>query len=129
MTAGLNPQRPGHDQPILMHAQTLHRGSPYRRQALHPARILAPPEMLLPLLPAGMKQGHRYAYDRIQGRGGRGFAEVAGGTGQAQILWIIAPSGIDVLHMHRLANSVPTRLTVFTTMLCAFVDQTHDGCP
>jgi hypothetical protein len=122
MTVGLDPQRTGHDQPLLIHAQTLHCGSPCRRQALHSARVLDPPEMLLPMLPARMKQGHRYARDRIQARGGRGFAEVAGGTGQSQILQIIAPIGIDVLHMHRLANGVPTRLTVFTTISCAFVD-------
>jgi hypothetical protein len=85
--------------------------------------------MLLPMLPAGMQQGHRCARDWIQGRGGRGCAEVAGGTGQAPILWIIAPVGINVLNMHRLANDVSTRLTVFTTMASAFVDQTHDGCP
>jgi hypothetical protein len=85
--------------------------------------------MLLPMLPAGMKHGHRCARDWIQGRGGRGFAEVAGGTGQAQMLWIIVPVGINVLNMHCLANDVPTRLTVFTTMAGAFMDQTHAGCP
>jgi hypothetical protein len=85
--------------------------------------------MLLPLLPAGMKQGHGHAHERIQGRGGPRFAEIAGGTGQAQILWIIAPIGIDVLHVHCLANGVSTGLTVLTAIVRPFVDYAHDGSP
>jgi len=126
---GLDPQCTGHDEPLLIHAQTLHGGSPCWRQALDPSRVLDPPEMLLPMLPAGMKQGHCPARGRIQGRGGRGFAEVTGGTGQTQILRIIAPIGIDVLNVHRLANDVPTGLTVFAAIVCPFVDQAHDGSP
>ena len=71
----------------------------------------------------------RSACDRIQGRGSCGFAEVAGRTGQAQILWIIAPIGIDVLHVHCLANGVSTGLTVLTAIVRPFVDQAHDGSP
>ena len=85
--------------------------------------------MLLPMLPAGMKQGHGHARERIQGRRGPRFAEVAGGTGQAQILRIIAPIGIDVLHVHCLANSVPTGLTVLAAIVRPFVDQAYDGSP
>jgi len=58
MTVGLDPQRPRHDEPLLIHAQTLHGRSPCWRQALHPSRILNPPEMILQLLPAVMEQGH-----------------------------------------------------------------------
>jgi hypothetical protein len=129
MTVGLDPQCTSHDQPLLIHTQALHGGSLCRRQALYPARVFYPPEMILPMLPAGMKQEGRRACGRIQGRGGRGFTEVAGGTRQAQILQSIAPVGINVLHVHCLANSVPTCLTVFTTIPCAFMDQAHDGRP
>jgi hypothetical protein len=129
MTVGLNPQRTCHDEPLLIHAQTLHGRSPCRRQALHPSRVLDPSEVIPPLLPAWMKQGHCCARYRIQSRDGRGFAEVTGGTGQAQIRKIIAAVGIDVLYMHRLANGVPTGLTVFAAIPRLFVDQAHEGGP
>ena len=79
--------------------------------------------MILPMLPAWMKQGHRHARGRIQDRGGRGFAEVTGGTGQAQILRIIAPVGIAVLYVHRLANGVSPGRTVCAAIVHPFVDQ------
>jgi hypothetical protein len=85
--------------------------------------------MLLPMLPAGMKQGHCCACDRIQSRRGHRFAEVAGGTGQAQILQLIAPVGSDMLHVHCLANGIPTGLTVLAAIMRPFVDQAHDGSP
>jgi len=129
MTVGLDPQCSCHDEPLLIHAQTLHGGSPYRRQTLHPSSVLDPPEMIPPLLPAWMKQGHCCARHRIQGRSGHGFAEVTGGTGQTQILWSITPIGIDVLHVHRLANGVSTGLTIFAAIPRPLVHQAHESGP
>jgi hypothetical protein len=34
-----------------------------------------------------------------------------------------------VLHVHCLANSVPTGLTVLAAIMRPFVDQAHDGSP
>ncbi len=78
--------------------------------------------MISPVLGAWIKQGHCCTRGRIWSRDGRGFAEIAGGTGQAQILGRVAAVGINMLNVHRLADDVPTRLAVFAAVLRGFVD-------
>jgi hypothetical protein len=85
--------------------------------------------MISPMLRAWIKQGHCCTRGRIWGRGGRSFAEIAGGTGQAQILGRIATVRINVLNVHRLADDVPARLAVFAAVPRAFVDEAHEGGP
>src|SRR5262249_1325817 len=98
-------------------------GSPAcRSQALHTSRVLYPHEVILPVLRAWIKQGHYGTSDRIQSRSSPGFTEVAGGTGQAQILWSVAPVGINVLNVHRLTDRVTARLAVFAVILRALMD-------
>jgi hypothetical protein len=78
--------------------------------------------MISPVLCAWITQGRCCTRGRIWSRGGYGFAEIAGGTGQAQILRRVAAVRINMLNVHRLADDVPTRLTVFAAVLRAFVD-------
>ena len=107
---------------MLIHAQSRDSGPPYRSYALHTSRVLYPHEMISPALCAWIKQGHCCTRGRIWGRGGRGFAEIAGGTGQAQILGRVATVRINMLNVQRLADYVPARLAVFAAIPCAFVD-------
>jgi hypothetical protein len=85
--------------------------------------------MISLVLCAWIKQGHCCTRGRIWSRDGRGFAEIAGGTGQAQILGRVASVRINMLNVHGLANDVSARLAVFAAIPRAFVDETHERSP
>ncbi len=121
MTVGFDPQRTCDYQPFLIHVHSLHCGSTCWSQALNPPRVIYPHEMILPVLPSRIKQRNRRARCSIQGGGGRGFTQVAARASKAQVLRNVATVGINVLDVHRLANRVLTRLTVFTAIPRAFV--------
>ena len=87
--------------------------------------------MLLPILPARIKQRNRRVRYAIQGGsgGGGGFTQVATGAGKTQVLKAVAAVGMNVLDVHRLTDRILTRLTVFTTIPRAFVGQAHNSGP
>jgi len=103
MNSSTDPNASGTNQPVIVQAQYLNRGTFNRSSANNVQPICAPRKMLMPILRAGIEQRNGFAAARIGRRQPRAFEFVAAIAAQRKVMGIGRAAGglrNNMVHHH-----------------------------
>lgn len=129
MDAGNNPVLPGPDDARPIHLQAFNSCAACRRHPLNQQAAADPLKVIAPIVQSRIKQTGRLTAGRVNPCNRRAFTQVTTGAGKAQIVRVIPRIWIDMVNMHRLANTQFKRPAVFTITASTLIHQPAGRCP